>query len=29
VQRAIFGLPCEGRDAILPRLDAYAKVMRR
>jgi probable F420-dependent oxidoreductase len=28
VQRAIFGLPCEGRDAILPRLDAYAKVMR-
>jgi probable F420-dependent oxidoreductase len=28
VERAIFGLPCEGRDAILPRLDAYAKVMR-
>ena len=28
VQRAIFGLPCEGREAILPRLDAYAKVMR-
>jgi probable F420-dependent oxidoreductase len=28
VQRAIFGLPCEGRDTILPRLDAYAKVMR-
>jgi probable F420-dependent oxidoreductase len=28
VQRAILGLPCEGRDAILPRLDAYAKVMR-
>ncbi len=28
VQRAIFGLPCERRDAILPRLDAYAKVMR-
>ena len=28
VTRAIFGLPCEGRDAILPRLDAYAKVMR-
>jgi probable F420-dependent oxidoreductase len=28
VQRAIFGLPSEGRDTILPRLDAYAKVMR-
>ena len=28
VQRAIFGLPCEERDTILPRLDAYAKVMR-
>jgi hypothetical protein len=28
VERAIFGLPCEGRDGILPRLDAYAKVMR-
>jgi probable F420-dependent oxidoreductase len=28
VVRAIFGLPSEGREAILPRLDAYAKVMR-
>jgi probable F420-dependent oxidoreductase len=28
VTRAIFGLPCEGRDAILPRLDTYAKVMK-
>jgi len=28
VERMIFGLPCEGRDGILPRLDAYAKVMR-
>jgi len=28
VERAIFGLPCEGRDGILPRLDSYAKVMR-
>jgi len=27
VERAIFGLPCEGRDGILPRLDAYAKAM--
>jgi len=28
VARAIFGLPSEPRDAILPRLDAYAKVIR-
>jgi len=28
VERAIFGLPSEGRDAILPRLDAYAAVIR-
>ena len=28
VERAIFGLPSEPRDAVLPRLDAYAKVMR-
>jgi len=28
VARAIFGLPSEPRDAMLPRLDAYAKVMR-
>ena len=28
VQRVIFGLPCEGRETILPRLDAYAKVMK-
>jgi probable F420-dependent oxidoreductase len=28
VARAIFGLPSEPRDAVLPRLDAYAKVMR-
>jgi probable F420-dependent oxidoreductase len=28
VTRAIFGLPCEGREAILPRLDAYAKAMK-
>jgi len=27
VSRAIFGLPSEPRDKILPRLDAYAKVM--
>jgi len=26
--RAIFGLPSEPRDAILPRLDAYAAAMR-
>ena len=28
VVRAIFGLPSEGRESILPRLDAYAKVMK-
>jgi probable F420-dependent oxidoreductase len=28
VERAIFALPSEPRDAILPRLDAYAAVMR-
>jgi probable F420-dependent oxidoreductase len=28
VERAIFGLPSEPRDAALPRLDAYAAVMR-
>jgi len=27
VERAIFGLPSEPRDAVLPRLDAYAAVM--
>ena len=28
VERAIFGLPSEPRDAVLPRLDAYAAAMR-
>src|SRR2546430_16509520 len=28
VSRAIFGLPSEPREAVLPRLDAYAKGMR-
>ncbi len=28
VERAIFGLPSEGREAILPRLDNFAAVMR-
>ncbi len=28
LERAIFGLPSEPRDAVLPRLDAYAAVMR-
>ena len=28
VERAVFGLPSEGRDAVLPRLDAFAAVMR-
>jgi len=28
VARAIFGLPSEPRDAVLPRLDAYASVIR-
>jgi hypothetical protein len=28
VERAIFGLPAESRDAVLPRLDAYAKLFR-
>ncbi len=28
VNRAIFGLPSEGRDAILPKLDAYAQLIR-
>jgi len=28
VERAIFGLPSEPRDAVLPRLDVYAAVMR-
>jgi hypothetical protein len=28
VQRAIFGLPAAPRDEVLPKLDAYAAVMR-
>jgi probable F420-dependent oxidoreductase len=28
VERAIFGLPSEPRDAVLPKLDAYAAVMK-
>jgi alkanesulfonate monooxygenase SsuD/methylene tetrahydromethanopterin reductase-like flavin-dependent oxidoreductase (luciferase family) len=28
VDRAIFGLPSEPRDAVLPRLDSFAKVLR-
>jgi len=28
VNRAIFGVPSEGRDAILPRLDAFAQLIR-
>ena len=28
VNRAIFGLPSEGRDTILPKLDAYAQLIR-
>jgi alkanesulfonate monooxygenase SsuD/methylene tetrahydromethanopterin reductase-like flavin-dependent oxidoreductase (luciferase family) len=28
IARAIFGVPSEGRDAVLPRLDAYAAAMR-
>jgi hypothetical protein len=28
VERAIFGVPSEPRDAVLPRLDAYAAAMR-
>ena len=28
LERAIFGLPSEPRDAVLPKLDAYAAVMR-
>jgi hypothetical protein len=28
VERAVFGLPSVPRDAALPRLDAYAAVMR-
>jgi probable F420-dependent oxidoreductase len=28
VERAIFGVPSEGRDAVLPRLDAYAAAMK-
>jgi probable F420-dependent oxidoreductase len=28
VERAIFGLPSEGRDTILPKLDEYAKLIR-
>ena len=28
VSRAIFGLPSESREAVLPRLDAYAAVIR-
>jgi alkanesulfonate monooxygenase SsuD/methylene tetrahydromethanopterin reductase-like flavin-dependent oxidoreductase (luciferase family) len=27
VERAIFGLPSEGREAVLPRLDALAKLI--
>ena len=28
VERAIFGVPSEGRDAVLPRLDAFAAAMK-
>ena len=28
VERAIFGLPSEPRDSVLPRLDAYAKLLK-
>src|SRR5262249_62145629 len=28
VERAIFGVPSEGREAVLPRLDAYATAMK-
>ena len=28
VERAIFGVPSEGRDAVLPRLDACAAAMK-
>jgi hypothetical protein len=28
VTRAIFGLPSEPRDTVLPRLDGYAKLLR-
>jgi alkanesulfonate monooxygenase SsuD/methylene tetrahydromethanopterin reductase-like flavin-dependent oxidoreductase (luciferase family) len=28
VERAIFGVPSEGREAVLPRLDAYAAAMK-
>jgi hypothetical protein len=28
VSRAIFGVPSEAREAVLPRLDGYAAVMR-
>ena len=28
VERAIFGLPSEPRDAVLPRLDAYAQLLK-
>src|SRR5262249_49965441 len=28
VERAIFGLPSEGRETILPRLDAYAAALK-
>jgi hypothetical protein len=27
VSRAVFGLPSEPRDSVLPRLDAFAKIM--
>ena len=28
VSRAIFGVPSEPRDSVLPRLDAYAKLIK-
>ena len=27
VERAIFGVPSEGRESVLPRLDAFAKLI--
>ena len=28
VERAIFGVPSEGRETVLPRLDAYAALLK-
>ena len=28
IERAIFGLPSEGREKVLPLLDAYAKLVK-